>query len=118
MAIIKTDTKEAILTAVNRYLRGNGASMDVYQICRGRNRIVQVGVNWAACGTKLPDEAKRFAEYLQEAANICEVINAYEWTEKWGSDYNTEEEYYKDVTFILEGLEGGNDIKKLIDLIV
>lgn len=118
MATIKTDTKEAILNGVNRYLRSINAHMDIYQICRGKNRTVKVGINWAACGTVPPEEAKRFADVLHGTAHICEVLNAYEWTEEWGSDYETEADYIEDLATIFEGLEAGKDIKGLIDQIM
>lgn len=118
MATIKTDTKEAILNGVNRYLRSIDAHMDIYQMCRGRNRTVKVGVNWAACGTVPPEEAKRFADVLNGTAHICEVINAYQWTEEWGSDYETEDDYRRDVNGIYAGLCAGRDIKELVDLII
>lgn len=119
MAIIKTDTKEAIITAVNRDL---GASVQIYQMCTHFNRkgdkTVKVGVNWAALGTTTPEETREFSKILETAANICEAINGLELTEKWGSDYETNEDYYKDVRFIIEGLNGGQDIKKLIEMII
>ncbi len=118
MVTIKTDTKEAILNGVNRYLRSIDAHMDIYQMCRGKNRTVKVGVNWAACGTVPPEEAKRFADVLNGTAHICEVINAYQWTEEWGSDYETEDDYCKDINIVFDGLNGGHDIKKLIDMII
>lgn len=121
--IIFTDTKDAILTGIERYLRDEGASMDIYQIdpCRTvrEHTPAKFGVNWAACGTQLPAETKQFAEHLMEAAHICEVLNSYQWVEKWADDvYETAKDFYKDVKHIYEGLNGGNDIKALIDLIV
>ena len=119
MAIIKTDTKEAIITAVNREL---GASVQIYQMHAHFNRkgdkTVVVGVNWAALGTTTPEETREFVEILETAANICETINAFKWTEEWGSDYETEEDYWKDVRTICAGINGGHDLKKLIEMII
>lgn len=116
--IIKTDTLQTILTAVDRHLRSIEAHTDIYQMCSGKDKTVQCGVNWAACGTVLPEEAKRFVDVLEHATHICEVLNSYKWTEEWGSDYETEADYRKDLATIFEGLEAGKDIKELIDQIV
>ena len=121
--IIDTDTKDAILTGIDRYMRAKGASMTIYQIESFRtlreHTPAQFGVNWAACGTQAPAETKQFAEHLMEAAHICEVLNGYQWVETGGDAvYETAEDYHKDVNHIYEGLTGGNDIKKLVDMIV
>lgn len=117
-SIILTDKKEAIINGVNTYLSDIDAHMNIYQICRGKNRVVQFGVNWAACGTVLPEEAKRFSDILSHAAHICEVLNAYQWTEKFGSDYESEEDYAEDVASVIAGLNGGLNFKELIDTII
>lgn len=121
--IIITDTKNAILNAVNMYLRNKGASIDINQINAFRtvreHKPAQFGVNWAACGTQLPGYTKQFAENLAEAAHICEVLNFYEWIEKWVEDaYETDDDYRKDIYIVYDGLNGGHDIKKLIDMII
>lgn len=116
MAIIKTDTIEMLVTSINRYFMDEDANINLYQIRdRAHRKNVTFGVNWSALGTVAPDRAMQFAKHLEQVAYICKVLNNENWTEEFGSPYDTDEDYWKAVKWFYDGLKAGNDIQTLVD---
>lgn len=71
---------------------------------------VLLGVNWAACGTLRPYEARLFAMDLERLAHICEKINArqLEAVETTGRFFLSREEYRQACDQLTTWLEEGN----------
>lgn len=42
---------------------------------RNSGKCLQLGVNWAACGTQTVKETMAFVEILRQAAEVCNAVN-------------------------------------------
>lgn len=71
---------------------------------------VQLGVNWAACGTKTAYEARLFAMDIARLAHICEQINARELEAVLTDDrlFASHDEYRQACEQLATWLEEGN----------